>query len=107
MPRRGLNTKAATTWRKDSSQIDYQMMQEKSSTHTALKRRERGLATDAIRRSEIRGYVYPQKSASYTPAAKANTTAETRRKIPAQVNLKRIWCQMFLQKKQPNAEFTT
>ena len=74
MPRRMLNTKAATTWRKDSPQIDYQMMQTKV-VYTALKRREHGGATDATRCREIRGYIYQLKTGSYLPAEKANTTA--------------------------------
>ena len=85
MPGRTLNTKAATTWRKDPSQIDARKV-----VYTALKRREHGGATDATRHSEIRGYIYQQKTGSYLPAEKANTTAETRRKIPTQVDSERI-----------------
>ena len=58
--------------------------------YTALKRREHGVATDVTRYSEIRGYIYQQKTGSYLPAEKANTTAETRRKIPTQVDLEMI-----------------
>ena len=66
--------------------------------YTALKRREHSGATDAIRHSEIRGYIYQQKTGSYLPAEKANTTAETRRKIPAQVDLERVSVACFFRK---------
>ena len=85
VPRRTIYTKAATTWRKDSSQIVAGKI-----VYTALKRREHGGATDATRYSEIRGYIYQQKTGSYLPAEKANTTAESRRKIPTQVDLEMI-----------------
>ena len=93
MPRRTLNTKAATTWLKDSSQIVAEKV-----VFTALKRREHCGATDATRQSEIRGYIYQQKTGSYLPAEKANTTAETRRKIPAQADLERICVECFFRK---------
>ena len=63
--------------------------------YTALKRREHSGATSATRHSEIRGYIYQQKTGSYLPAEKANTTAETRRKIPNQVDLERICVACF------------
>ena len=95
MPRRTLNTKAATTWLKDSSQIVAGKV-----VHTALKRREHSGATDATRQSEIRGYIYQQKTGSYLPAEKANTTAETRRKIPTQVDSERIRVTCFFRKEK-------
>ena len=92
MPRRTLNTKAATTWRKDASHIYYQMMQE--IVHTALVRgKPEGMSY----------HDYQQKSGSYLPAEKANTTAETRRKIPAQVDLERICVKCFFHRREDNS----
>ena len=95
MPRRTLNTKAATTWLKDSSQIVAGKV-----VYNALKRREHGGATDATRQNEIRGYIYQQKTGFYLPAEKANTTAETRRKIPTQVDSERIRVTCFFRKEK-------
>ena len=75
MPRRKLNTKAATTWRKDSSQIGYQMVQE-----------NRPYRLDA---RKIRRYVYhdyQQKSGSYLPAEKT-----PQQKQGVRSRLKLIW----------------
>ena len=73
MPRRTLNTKAATTWLKDFFQIVAGKV-----AYTTLKRREHSGATDATRQSEIREYIYQQETGSYLPAEKANTPPRIR-----------------------------
>ena len=66
--------------------------------YTVLKRREHGGATEATRCREIIGDIYQQKTGFYLPAEQAYTTAETRRKIPTQVDSERIRVRCFFRR---------
>ena len=91
MPRRTLNTKAAITWRKDSSQIDYQMMHKNRPYRTEATRTQR-----RTRRSEIRGYLYQQKSKYYLPAQKSLHHSRNKKQDPGSIIFRKNLRQMFL-----------
>ena len=102
MPRRTLNTKAATTWRKDSSQVDAGKV-----VYTALKRREHGGALDVAKSEGIlinrrrgltcqRRKLTPQQKQGVRSRLKliqkefaSHVSSEKRRELNAEFSIKR------------------